>query len=84
MPFVLFLEQGYQKDQPGDDAYPRTVTVAQSSATGNGGGETENRPSKKPYHKPSFRFERVFETMALSCGKIDPTQAQCRLVAKNS
>ena len=26
--------------------------------------------SKKPYQKPSFRFERVFETMALSCGKL--------------
>jgi len=25
---------------------------------------------KKPYEKPAFRFERVFETMALSCGKM--------------
>jgi len=22
---------------------------------------------KKPYHKPEFRFERVFETTALAC-----------------
>lgn len=39
---------------------------------------------KKPYQKPSFRFEKVFETMALSCGKIGPTQFQCRFNRKNS
>ena len=33
---------------------------------------------KKPYLKPAFRYERVFETMALACGKIDDTQLQCR------
>jgi hypothetical protein len=26
--------------------------------------------TKKRYQKPAFRYERVFETMALSCGKI--------------
>ena len=40
-------------------------------------------PVKRPYHKPAFRFERVFETQALSCGKTG-TQAQCQLVVKNS
>jgi hypothetical protein len=30
--------------------------------------------SKKPYEKPSFRFEQVFVTTALACGKIDDTQ----------
>ena len=25
--------------------------------------------AKKPYGKPEFRYERVFETMALACGK---------------
>jgi hypothetical protein len=39
---------------------------------------------KKPYLKPDFRFERVFETMALSCGKISPTEFQCRFNRKNS
>jgi hypothetical protein len=24
---------------------------------------------KKPYVKPAFRYEKVFETQALSCGK---------------
>jgi len=32
---------------------------------------------KKPYTKPAFRFERVFETRALSCGKQADTQASC-------
>jgi hypothetical protein len=40
--------------------------------------------TKKPYQKPSFRYERVFETMALSCGKVHPTQFQCRFNRKNS
>ena len=31
--------------------------------------------SKKPYEKPSFRFEQVFVTTALSCGKVGTTQA---------
>jgi hypothetical protein len=42
------------------------------------------RAGKKPYQKPSFRYEKVFETMALACGKIHPTQFQCRFNRKNS
>lgn len=26
--------------------------------------------NKKPYERPSFRFEQVFVTTALSCGKV--------------
>jgi hypothetical protein len=26
--------------------------------------------TKKRYQRPAFRYERVFETLALSCGKI--------------
>jgi hypothetical protein len=37
-----------------------------------------HQPGKKPYHKPEFRFEKVFETMALACGKVAPTQRNCR------
>ncbi len=33
---------------------------------------------RKPYQKPAFRFERVFETMALSCGKINATSLTCK------
>ncbi len=39
---------------------------------------------KKPYEKPAFRHERIFETMALSCGKLNPTQGQCKSNRKNS
>jgi hypothetical protein len=35
------------------------------------------RSTKKPYHKPAVRYERVFETRAVSCGKVQTTQAQC-------
>ena len=36
------------------------------------------RPTKKPYQEPAFCYERVFETMALSCGKVNATEFQCR------
>ena len=39
---------------------------------------------KKAYVKPSFQHERVFETMALACGKVSATQSQCRTNRKNS
>ena len=39
---------------------------------------------KRAYVKPAFRFERVFETKALACGKISSTQAQCKSLLKNS
>lgn len=42
------------------------------------------QPEKKTYHKPEVRFERVFETMALSCGKISPTQSSCSTNRKTS
>jgi hypothetical protein len=52
-------------------------------------GEGPNRSdsqgrTKRPYEKPEFRYEVVFETLALSCGKISPTQSQCRFNPKNS
>jgi hypothetical protein len=39
---------------------------------------------KKLYQKPAFRHERVFETLALSCGKIYSTSSNCRLARKTS
>lgn len=42
------------------------------------------QPVKKTYIKPSFEFERVFETMALACGKIFNTQASCHSNRKTS
>ena len=39
---------------------------------------------KKLYQKPAFRYERVFETLALSCGKIGATLPQCQFSRKTS
>jgi len=39
---------------------------------------------KKLYQKPAFRHERVFETQALSCGKIVASQGLCQSVQKSS
>ncbi|MFZ0807980.1 MAG: hypothetical protein WAN03_17440 [Candidatus Sulfotelmatobacter sp.] len=50
---------------------------------GNGNADPEEKrliqedQPKQPYTKPAFRFEKVFVTTALSCGKTDPTQIQC-------
>lgn len=53
------------------------------------GDEIEKPPStsgkaKKPYSKPAFEHESVFETMALACGKLSPTQLSCKFNRKNS
>jgi hypothetical protein len=39
---------------------------------------------KKPYHKPTVRYERVFETSALTCGKVQTTQSSCAHNRKSS
>jgi hypothetical protein len=39
---------------------------------------------KKPYEKPSFRFEKVFVTTALSCGKTPNSGLQCNTNAQAS
>ncbi len=59
-------------DRTQADAAPSDPTSGVSSA------------GKLPYQKPSFRHEAVFETMALACGKISGTQAQCRSLLKTS
>jgi hypothetical protein len=33
--------------------------------------------AKVPYVKPEVRHERVFETAALSCGKVQVTETTC-------
>jgi hypothetical protein len=53
-----------------------------SSKTANSEAPTR---SKKKYQKPAFRHERVFETMALACGKVSRVQGQCHFgTRKNS
>lgn len=46
--------------------------------------QSEVTPKRKPYQKPAFRFERVFETQALSCGKIFSHGTSCKLNPKTS
>jgi hypothetical protein len=44
----------------------------------------DQKLTKKPYSKPAFRFERVFETQALACGKVLSRIAQCHANRKTS
>jgi hypothetical protein len=46
--------------------------------------DDEPAPARKPYEKPAFVHETVFETMALACGKTGTTTQQCRNNRKNS
>ena len=39
---------------------------------------------KKLYQKPAFRYERVFETLALSCGKVIAVTGPCQFSTKTS
>ncbi len=39
---------------------------------------------KRLYRKPTYRYEKIFETMALACSKVHPTQFECRFNRKNS
>lgn len=45
---------------------------------------TQERLMKKPYIKPGFRFERVFVTTALTCGKTGHETFHCRVNHKVS
>jgi hypothetical protein len=47
------------------------------------GADTE-RNGRKTYQKPAVRYERIFETSALMCGKVQTTQQQCHLNPKAS
>jgi hypothetical protein len=45
----------------------------------------ERRPeTKKSYQKPSFRHEKIFETMALQCGKMQSTEGSYHYNRKSS
>ncbi|HEY7290137.1 MAG TPA: hypothetical protein VH583_09895 [Vicinamibacterales bacterium] len=48
-------------------------------------GEAPKPPTRKrPYQKPAFVRDQLFETMALACGKTNPIIGQCRTSRKNS
>jgi len=43
-----------------------------------------NSRARKLYRKPEHRCERIFETMALACGKLGPTESNCYHNRKSS
>jgi hypothetical protein len=43
-----------------------------------------DKGSKRAYIKPAFRHEKVFEVMALACGKVSGNQAGCKNNRKTS
>jgi len=46
------------------------------------GGETNPAATvRKPYEKPSFRYEQVFVTSALTCGKTSDADHNCRITS---
>lgn len=45
---------------------------------------SEARTAKKLYQKPAFRFEQVFETAALACGKVFGNVGGCGQSKKSS
>jgi hypothetical protein len=58
--------------------------MSDAVTTGADASAKKSGTRRKPYRKPEFRYERAFETMALACGKINPTQKQCRFIRKSS
>ena len=54
------------------------------NGVGNMANQENRAEGKKPYEKPAFRYERVFETMALTCGKVSSTQSSCHSSRKTS
>jgi hypothetical protein len=61
-----------KRPEPGE-AVPAVPTISPGPAQ-----------HKKPYEKPAFVREQLFETMALACGKTNPVIGQCKAVKKNS
>jgi hypothetical protein len=66
-----------------EDLQPEQSAQPTSTQMGQEYGETDEKefnlrsPAKKLYQDPAFRHEKVFETMALQCGKIAGTNFMC-------
>jgi hypothetical protein len=54
-----------------------TMNTREQASQGHQESAAGKPNQKRPYQKPAFRHERVFETMALACGKISATQGGC-------
>jgi len=63
----------------------RNTDVNPKNEDNRGASAADEKPAaKKTYAKPEVRRERVFETMALTCGKVHPTQGGCHFNRKTS
>jgi hypothetical protein len=58
------------------------MTIKDSSCEGQGSGAAA--AGKKPYEKPSFRYEEVFVTSALTCAKVSGTSCNLHPPASSS
>ena len=59
--------------------------MRQRESTDVRGGPLEGQQAvKKPYQRPAVRYEQVFETRALTCGKVHTTQGSCHFNRKAS
>jgi len=69
-----------EPDLSGSRASGEPTKTSTTQSADEGAGEEP----KKPYLKPSFEYERVFETMALRCGKVASTERLCHFNRKTS
>jgi hypothetical protein len=60
------------------------MTTTRNQGTGENRTAATEKRQRKPYQKPAFRHERVFETTALVCGKQGGTSHQCNHNPKHS
>jgi hypothetical protein len=61
------------------------MNPVKTQTSGPAEGDGEPKPcARKPYEKPRFAREPLFETMALACGETNRGIGQCGHVKKNS
>lgn len=65
-------------------AFTGSRTLMDEQNTNEKDAVESRRTAKKLYQDPVFRYEKVFETMALSCGKVNATEFQCRFHRQSS
>ncbi len=56
-----------------------SITSESGPSNPHSGVGPDKPPTRRPYQKPAFLRERLLlETSALKCGKVSPTQLQCK------
>jgi hypothetical protein len=84
-PATICQEAGYKGHSPGivrpDSEVPMDDAIETKDSSDD---KPSENPGKEPYQAPAFRCEKVFETAALSCGKVVDSQTSCHLNRKSS